>query len=290
MRRANTTRRSLPIGVRELIFRSRWVRSKAVKPLVKSGHRLNTPLVLVFLSVTGVLGGCNRQSQIPSQSARAVRLATVAPPQLSGETLRYSASILPFTQVDLMFRSSGYVTNVRQVRGVDGRTRDVGTGDYVERGLTLAHIRREDLQNQMAQAQAQLDQATAQHTRADQDFERAKALYSTQSLTKPDYDQSEAAFNATSAAMDNARAALLQAQLLLGDADLKAPFSGYILSRNIDLGSLVSPSSSAFTIADIGRVRATFGAPDYVLSQVRLGQELTIQTENDAPAGKRRGT
>jgi len=251
-----------------------------VKPLVKSGHRLKTPLVLVVLSLTGVLGGCNHQSQIASQPARAVRLATVAPPQLSGETLRYSASILPYTQVDLMFRSSGYVTNVRQVRGADGRTRDVGTGDYVEQGLTLAHIRREDLQNQMAQAQAQLDQATAQHARADQDFERAKALYSTQSLTKPDYDQSQEALNATRAAMDNAKAALLQCQLTLGDADLKAPFSGYILSRNVDLGSLVSPATNAFTIADIGRVKVAFGAPDYVLSQVRLGQELTIQTES----------
>src|SRR5580692_11098124 len=189
-----------------------------------------------------------------------------------------------------MFRSSGYVTNISQLRGADGRTRDIGIGDYAAQNFTLARIRREDLQNQVAQAQAQFDQTTAQHTKADQDFQRAKALYSTQSLTKPDYDQSEAAFNATSAAMDNARAALLQAQLLLGDGDLKAPFSGYILSRNIDFGSLVSPSTSAFTIADIGRVKVTFGAPDYVLSQVRLGQELTIQTENDATPLKRRVT
>jgi RND family efflux transporter MFP subunit len=261
-----------------------------VKPFTIPRHRLNTPLALIVLSVTGVLGGCGHQSQIPSQPPRAVRLATVAAPQTSAETLRYSASILPYAQVDLMFRSSGYVTDVRQVQGADGRTRNVGTGDYVERSLMLAHIRREDLQNQMAQAQAQLDQATAQYTKADQDFQRAKALYSTQSLTKPDYDQSEAAFNATSAAMHNARAALLQAQLLLGDADLKAPFSGYILSRNIDLGSLVSPSTSAFTIADIGRVKVAFGAPDYVLSRIRLGQELTIQTENDAVPVKGRVT
>jgi RND family efflux transporter MFP subunit len=53
---------------------------------------------------------------------------------------------------------------------------------------------------------------------------------------------------------------------------------------------LVSPSTSAFTIADIGRVKVTFGAPDYVLSQVRLGQELTIQTENDATPLKGRVT
>ena len=261
-----------------------------MKPFTIPKNRLNTLLGLASLFLTGVLGGCTRQSHIPSQPPKAVRLATVAAPQTTGETLRYSASILPYAQVDLMFRSSGYVTNVRQVRGADGRTRNLGTGDYVEQGLSLAHIRREDLQNQVAQAQAQLDQAAAQHTKADQDLQRAKALYSTQSLTKPDYDQSQEAFNATRAAMDNAKAALLQSQLTLGDADLKAPFSGYILSRNIDLGSLVSPSTSAFTIADIGRVKVAFGAPDYVLSRVRLGQELTIQTENDAAPVKGRVT
>ncbi len=252
-----------------------------MKPFLIPGRRSDAAVILVVLSLSAMLNGCNHE-QIPAQPPRAVRLTTVAVSQMSGETLRYSASILPYAQVDLMFRSSGYVTNVSQVRGADGRTRDIGTGDYVAAGLKLAHIRREDLQNQVTQAQAQLDQATAQHTKADQDFQRAKALYSTQSLTKPDYDQSQAAFNATQAALDNAKAASRQAELLLGDADLKAPFSGYILSRNIDLGSLVSPSTNAFTIADIGRVKVTFGAPDYVLSRLRLGQELTIQTENDA--------
>ncbi len=261
-----------------------------MKPFPIPGHRPNPLLVFVGLLLTVALSACNHESQISSQPPRAVRIATVAAPQMSGETLRYSASILPYAQVDLMFRSSGYVTNVRQVRGADGRTRDIGTGDYAEKGITLAHIRREDLQNQVAQAQAQLDQAAAQHTKADQDFQRAKALYSTQSITKPDYDQSQEAFNATQATMDNAKATLLQTELTLGDADLKAPFSGYVLSRNIDLGSLVSPSTNAFTIADIDRVKVTFGAPDYVLSRVRLGQELTIQTENDVAPTKGRVT
>src|SRR5437660_12551902 len=145
-------------------------------------RRLNKPLALVVLAATGVLGGCSHESQIPSQPPRAVRLATVAAPQTSAKTLRYSASILPYAQVDLMFRSSGYVTNIRQVRGADGRTRDIGIGDYVEQGVALAHIRREDLQNQVAQTQAQLDQAVAQHSRADLDLQRAKVLSSTQRL------------------------------------------------------------------------------------------------------------
>ncbi len=173
---------------------------------------------IVLLSIVGALIGCHHEPPIPSQPPKAVQLATVAGALVSSESLRYSASIVPYTQVDLMFRSSGYVTNVKQVRGDDGRSRDIGTGDYVQKTLTLAHIRREDQQNQVAQAQAQIDQAVAQHTKAAQDLQRAKALYSTQSITRPDYDQSQAVFDATYAAMANARAAFRQSELLLGDA------------------------------------------------------------------------
>jgi RND family efflux transporter MFP subunit len=90
--------------------------------------------------------------------------------------------------------------------------------------------------------------------------------------------------------MENAKAALRQTELLLGDADLKAPFAGYILNRNIDLGSFASPSASAFTIADIDRVKVTFGIPDYVLNRVRPGQELMVQTENAGAPFKGRVT
>jgi multidrug efflux system membrane fusion protein len=227
------------------------------------------------------MGGCRQESRIPSRLPTSVRLATVTTAQASGEGLSYSASIIPYAQVDLAFRTSGYVTGVKQVRGADGRIRDIGTGDYVQKGTVLAHVRLEDMKNQVAQVQAQLDQAVAEHTQADQDFGRAKALFSTQSLTKPDYDQSQQRFNSTLATVDNAKAALRQAELTLGDSDLKAPFSGYLLNRNIDLGTLVSPSSAAFTIADINSVKVTFGVPDYALSRVRLGQQLSIALEDD---------
>jgi multidrug efflux system membrane fusion protein len=244
-------------------------------------HRLNALQFIGVLAAVGSMGGCRQESRIPSRLPTSVRLATVTTAQASGEGLSYSASIIPYAQVDLAFRTSGYVTGVKQVRGADGRIRDIGTGDYVQKGTVLAHVRLEDMKNQVAQVQAQLDQAVAEHTQANQDFGRAKALFSTQSLTKPDYDQSQQRFNSTLATVDNAKAALRQAELTLGDSDLKAPFSGYLLNRNIDLGTLVSPSSAAFTIADINSVKVTFGVPDYALSRVRLGQQLSIALEDD---------
>jgi RND family efflux transporter MFP subunit len=248
----------------------------------------NSIPVIVFIAAT--LCGCRQQTKVRSRDPMAVRIATVEVAETSGETLRYSASIVPNAQVDLSFRSSGYVTDVAKVRGADGRLRDIGAGDYAEQGLALAHIRRQDGQNEAAQARAQLDKALAQHTRADLDFQRAKTLYSNQSLTKPEYDESEEGFRASEAAIENAKAAVRQADLTLLDADLKAPFPGYILSRKIEVGTLVSPSAAAFTLADISRVKVSFGIPDYVLPRVRLGQEIKIEPESGVPPLKGRVT
>jgi RND family efflux transporter MFP subunit len=244
-------------------------------------HRLKASQFIAVLVALGLLGGCHQESRLPSRPPTPVRLAAVTTAQTSDEALRYSASIIPYAQVDLAFRTSGYVTGVKQVRGADGQIRDIGTGDYVEKGTVLAQVRPEDMKNQVAQAQAQLDQAVAQHTQADQDLGRAKVLFSTQSLTKPDFDQSQQRFNSTLAAVDNAKAALRQAELTLGDSDLKAPFSGVLLNRYIELGSLGSPSTAAFTIADISSAKATFGVPDYALNHVRLGQQLSIALQDD---------
>jgi RND family efflux transporter MFP subunit len=80
--------------------------------------------------------------------------------------------------------------------------------------------------------------------------------------------------------VNQAQAAQRQAQLSLNDSQLAAPLSGYIIARNLDVGTLASPSSAAFTIADTSAVKATFGVPEDALNLVRLGQPLTLQLQN----------
>jgi multidrug efflux system membrane fusion protein len=197
------------------------------------------------------------------------------------DDLRYSASVVPFAQASLAFKSPGYVTEIKQVMGADGRRRDIDSGDYVNRGTVLAQIRHQDLKNQLDQAEATLKQAQAQYVDATQDYERAKALYATQSLTKPDFDQAQARFDSTRAAVDQATANLHQAQLVLEDADLTAPFSGYIVARNIELGNLVAPGIPAFTVADTSAVKIAFGVPEYAVRRLRLGQQFSIHLQDD---------
>jgi RND family efflux transporter MFP subunit len=243
--------------------------------------RAATPTFMIILLAITIVDGCHNEPASPAKAPIAVRLVDVTLYQ-STEGLRYSASLIPYSQVDVAFRTTGYITAVTQTKSADGRTRNIGTGDYVTRGTVLAQIRRQDLKNQADESGAQVDAAVAQHMQAEQDFNRAKALYATQSLTKPDFDQAQARFDSTLAAVNQAKAAERQAQLSLSDSELEAPLSGYIVARNLDVGTLASPSAIAFIIADISTVKATFGVPEDALNLVQLGQLLMLQLQNDS--------
>ena len=239
------------------------------------------PAIAALLFVTmATINGCHEQTKVAASSPTPVHLTDVTL-YSSSEDLHYSASVLPFAEANLSFKSAGYVTEIKQIVGADGRRRDLGSGDYVARGTVLAQIRHQDLKNQRDAANATLTESEAQHLDAAQDYERAKHLFATDSLTKPEFDRAQARFDATSAAVDQANANLHQAQLALEDADLTAPFSGYILSRNIELGSLAAPGNPAFAIADTSAVKIGFGVPDYAVRHLRLGQQFSIHLQDD---------
>ena len=82
------------------------------------------------------MAGCQRDTPVAAKSPAPVRLAEVAL-YASPEALRYSASIVPFAQASLSFKSSGYVTNIQQVVGADGRRRDVAQETMLSAELSL---------------------------------------------------------------------------------------------------------------------------------------------------------
>lgn len=251
--------------------------------------RLGSVIGAVLFATIVVTTGCQEATKVAAKSPTPVHVVDVASYSPS-EDLRYSASVLPFAEAVLSFKSAGYVTEIKEVAGADGRRRNIGSGDYVVRGAVLAQIRHQDLKNQLDQATATLSAAQAQNAEATKDYERAKTLYASESLTKPDFDRAQAKFDSTLAAVDQARANVHQAQLALQDADLTAPFSGYIISRNIELGNLAAPGTSAFSIADTSAVKIGFGVPDYAVRRLRLGQQFSIHLQDDPKEYKGRVT
>jgi RND family efflux transporter MFP subunit len=200
-------------------------------------------------------------------------------PVAMGNGAKYSASIVPYAQVTLAFQSSGYVDSIRQVKSPSGGIRNIDQGDWVQKGTVLAVVRQQDYLDRVQQAKAQLARAQADNDKAKLTWDRVSALYASHSATKPDYDSAQAQLASTTASVSGAQAQLSEANVALAYCSLRAPFNGWIVSRNVDLGTLVGPATNGFTLADTQSVKAVFGVPDISMNRVRLGQHLSILTD-----------
>ncbi len=194
--------------------------------------------------------------------------------------LAYSAQVIPETQVDLAFRTDGYIDEIMRVPGVAEAERLLQPGDTVRAGDVLARVKDEQYRDQVAKARANLDKAKAALVKGEQDFKRADALNKTNSITGPDYDAARKEYETALAAVDGARAQLDEAQLKLSETALVAPRDGTVQQRNIELGTLVRAGTVGFVIANTSVVKVVFGIPDIMLARVKLGSELNIHTDS----------
>jgi len=243
----------------------------------------------IFLVVLTISTVACRKENIPAPEIQTVRAGRVE--QIMPEAAeRYSATISPIAQIDLAFKSAGIVATVHQVRGADGRMRDVQPGDLVTKGTELAVVRMLDYEQRVQQAQAQVAQAEAQFAQAQAnlreaeiEYTRAKTLFESASLVKPQYDQAKGRYESAQASVEGAKAAIAnaksvvdQTRLSLADTTVRAPFTGWITARNIETGSLVGNATPGFSLMDTHLVKAVFAVPDLSLKSVRLGQRQTV--------------
>jgi RND family efflux transporter MFP subunit len=241
--------------------------------------RRQTLLATVASAASAIaLAGCGAAPQ-QSEPTRPTPVAVADVQEYSGgEGVNYSASIVPYTQLPLAFKSSGYVTNILQRPGPNGKPQNLQQGDYVKKDTIVATVRQADYERSVEQYIGQLEQAQAGRLKAEQDFARADALYKANALTQNDYDAAKAQFDSTQGAVATAQAAVAQAQQALSDCELRAPMDGQILARNVELGMLVGAGTTAFTMGDMELVKAVFGIPDTLLSSVQLKQRQGIRT------------
>jgi len=235
----------------------------------------------IAIPVSIVLGavGCHPSKPIeqPPQAVRAERME--AQPRMAAGGLRFSAVVMPDVQVPLSFRITGYVASLKEVRGEDGKMRDIAEGDRVSRGAVLVRIRSAEYEDKVRQASSQAAAAEAVALRARLDFDRAKRLYDSQSITKPDFDAARAQFDAAQEELKSARAATSEAEIALRDTSLVAPFDGDIVRKAVELGAFVGPGLPAFVLAKTDVVKITIGVPDTTVRSIQLGQPIEVTVD-----------
>ena len=231
---------------------------------------------IAIFSLMFVMAGCSAHKPLnqPPQGVQAQAIDKQAGSNTDG--LRFSAVVMPDSEVPLAFRIPGYVISLKQVRGQDGRMRDIAEGDRVSRGAVLVRIRSSEYEDKVHQASSQAAAAEAVALKAKLDFDRATHLYDSQSLTKPDFDSAHAQYDSSQEQLKSARALTSEAEIALRDTSVTAPFDGEIVKKTVELGAFVGPGVPAFALAKTDLVKIVVGVPDTVVRSIKLGQPVDV--------------
>ena len=226
-------------------------------------------LILVALAV--VFG---RSSDKPAQGASAG----------AGQAPTVTVIVPGQSQVGRVIGASGPLAARRDqpvgIAGSGGRVVRVlvDAGSWVRAGQTLAIIDRSVQAQQAAQLAAQVQAAKADAALAQSNYERAVALQGRGFVSKAEIDSKRATRDAANAQVRVAQAQLGATRAQIGQLNVVAPAAGLILSRNVEVGQIVSPGSGAlFHLAEGGpmEMRAQLSQQDLAFVHVGMPADVT---------------
>ncbi len=209
------------------------------------------------------------------------------------------------SQTLAVLNASGYAVAQRKAAvssKITGRliSLSVEEGSRVKKGEVIATLENEDSQAALNRAQANvnlarstLDQAKAEledaqinHHRNEQLVAKGFVAQSTVVASEARYKRAKAAVAAQEAAIRASEAAREEAKVLVEYSNIRAPYDAVVLTKNADIGDIVTPLGAAanakaavVTIADMGSLQVEVDVSESNISQVRVGQPCEIRLD-----------
>jgi len=239
------------------------------------------------------------QSGVPEP---AVAVAKAVLEDLSRKVV-LTAEFVPFQEVDIMAKVSGYVKEIR-----------VDVGDHVRQGDTLATIEIPEMQDDITRAQATIDQAEAEVTGARDEVRRAESSHDIAHLSyqrlagvvqerpglvaQQEIDDAHSrdlgaeaqlagANSKLAAALQRVgvtRAELARVKTMLAYTKVTAPFAGVITKRFANTGSMIQAGTASQTqampvvrLSENSLLRLILPVPESDVSLVHVGQGLMVR-------------
>lgn len=166
------------------------------------------------------------------------------------------------------------------IAGSGGRVERVlvDAGSWVRAGQVLATVDRSVQAQQANQLAAQVEAARANAALAQSNYQRAIALQGRGFVSKAEIDSKKATRDAAYAQVRVAQAQLAGTRAEIGRLNVVAPASGLILSRNVEVGQIVSPGSGAlFHLAEGGQMEMRAQLAQQDLSYVHTGMPAEVR-------------
>ena len=166
-------------------------------------------------------------------------------------------------------------------------------GQEVKAGDLLVTLDRRPFQNALAQARAAAANAKAQAAMADADAERYSHLDQQSAISKESYAQYLTKAEMAKADVQAKDAAVADAELQLGYAEIRAPISGRTGQRLLHEGALVKANDNSFTLVTINQlapIAVTYSVPEGALDEIRratAAKQTSVSVTDRATGVKR---
>lgn len=148
--------------------------------------------------------------------------------------------------------------------------------DFVERDAVVARLKDTEQRARLAQAQADLDSAQARLDNAADEFERLQGLFAKEAISESSMDKALAERKAAKAAVEAATARLEQATEQLAYTELRAPYSGIVTKRHVEVGEIANPGTPVMSGVSLDELRVAVDVPQSVIPAVRRGGRVRI--------------
>jgi RND family efflux transporter MFP subunit len=203
-------------------------------------------------------------------------------PGIAGAALPFATAEVAYRPVDAGYAAEAVVEAGREstlAAQVAGRILElrVDAGDSVKAGQLLARLDDSEARNSIAGTQAQVAQAQANLDNAQAQYERAKQLVARKFMSPSSLDKAQADYQAAQAQLTAARAGVAQSSTTRGFATIAAPFGGLVSARLAQVGEMASLGRPLLTMFDPATLRVIASVPQEKLMEVRKSGQASIE-------------
>jgi len=156
-------------------------------------------------------------------------------------------------------------------------------GDTVERGQVVFKIEDIDIRNELANARGNLANVEAELHDNELQARRMQALFDRNVVSAQQRDDAVAKYGESRGAMIAAKGEVQLYSDQLADTVVRAPISGVVVSKNLEVGEWVTPGTSVLTVDDLSTIWARIDLEETDLGWIRIGTSAQVELPAKPP-------
>ena len=161
----------------------------------------------------------------------------------------------------------------------------VDVDDYVEQGAVILRLKDVSQKAKLKKAQAGEKEAISNLAKAEDEYDRIKDIYAKNVVSKAQMDEATHTLSAAKARLDSARASLDEAREQLSYTQVKAPYSGIVTERHVEVGEAVQPGAKLLTGVSLDKLRVNVDVPQGLINKIRRYEKAFVYPDAEINAG-----